>query len=1049
MSLSEVAIRRPVFTSMLSLLLIVLGVLGFKRLGTDLFPDVTFPVVTVVTVYRGAGPGEVETQVVKVIEDAVAGISGIDKIHSWSRENAGVVMVQFKLTESLERSAQEVRDKVAAVVSKLPKDADAPVVNRVDIGAAPVLSYAASSSDLPSQALRKLIEDKLQPALQQLEGVAEVRITGGDTREVQIDLSLEKALSVGLSPAELAQRVGMENLNLPAGRLALGPTEFTVRTLGEFQSVDELRGLPIASSRTGSQVRLDEIATVRDGVGERRTTARLNGKDAIIFEVVKQPGSNTVALSDQVKKTLAAMTPVLGHGFKTTLLIDQSDLIKANAEEVWIALIFGGAMAVLIILMFLLDPRGTFISSLALPTSVIGTFFVMYILNYTLNQMTLLALSLSIGLLIDDAVVVREAITHRLNQGETPFNAARDGTSDVALAVLATTFTLVAVFVPVAFMPGIVGQFFKQFGITISAAVLISLFVSFTLDPMLSSLLAKQRIPGEVIKEAPVARFFRLGFEWIERVYSKILAVSLANKWAALGVFVALTIFSFWATRGLKGEFVSAEDRSQFVIDLQLPDSASLDLATRRSGEAEALLKSIPEIRDVYSIVGPNGEANKVKMRALATPKKERKKTVFAMKDEARALLKGLQATKVFVSDPPTIEGLGDFFPVMVRVVGPDLKVLNTEAQRVADILRATPGTVDIKVDSNPPKPEVTIRLDRTRAADLGLTAAQVAIQLRLAIDGEVAAKLREGKDETDIRVRLQESDRRNPDQLKNMDLASPRGLRKLSDVANLSLQDGPSVIEHENRERQIGIYSQLGTGAALGDIATKLRRAMIESPLPDGYNLVYDGQIKTFDEQNAAFASAFVLAFVFIYMVLASQFESLKHPVTIMISLPLALVGARIALLTAGKNLSMGAMIGIILLMGLVTKNAILLVDGTLQHLREGDTVDQALLKAGPRRLRPILMTSIAMAIGMVPTAIGTGTGAEFRSPMAIAVIGGVISSTALTLIVVPIIFAGVEWLNLKNLRGLFGGAQERKSEAAELAPKAEAAARATAGLH
>jgi hydrophobic/amphiphilic exporter-1 (mainly G- bacteria), HAE1 family len=1013
MSISEVAIRRPVFTSMLSLLLIVLGLLGFKRLGTDLFPDVTFPVVIVTTVYRGAGPGEVETQVIKPIEDAVAGISGIDKIHSYSRENAGVVVVQFKLSESLDRATQDVRDKVSGVVSKLPKDADAPVVSRVDISAVPVLTYAASA-DVGSQQLRKLIEDRLQPALQQLEGVAEVRITGGDVREIQVDLSIDKTMAVGLSPLEVAQRVGAENLNLPAGRLKLGPTELTVRTLGEFRSVKEIEELPIASSKTGSQVKLSEIASVTDGVTERRTAARLNGRDSVILEVVKQPGSNTVAVSDAVKKTLVQMGPVLGHGFKTTLLIDQSELIRANAEEVWVALIFGGLMAIVIILMFLLDPRGTFISSLALPTSVVGTFFVMFILGYTLNQMTLLALSLAIGLLIDDAVVVREAITHRLDQGEDPFTAAKDGTSDVGLAVLATTFSLVAVFIPVAFMPGIVGQFFKQFGITISAAVLISLFISFTLDPMLSARLAKQRVKGQVERENAIAGFFRRAFEATERFYERVLRLALAWKWTTMLLFAAGFALSIWATSGLRGEFVSAEDRSQFIVDLQLPDSSSLELSTQRAAEAEALLKRIPEIRDVYSIVGPNGEANKVKMRALTLPKKERKRSIFPMKDEARELLKGLPATKVFVTDPPTIEGLGgDFYPIMVRLIGPDLKVLEGEANRVAGILRGLPGTVDIKIDLNPPKPELAIALDRTRAADLGLPAAAIATQMRLAVDGEVAAKLREGKDETDIRVRLQEGDRKDPARIAGMDLFTQRGSRKLSDVAQVGLQDGPSVIEHENRERQIGVYSQLGTGGALGEIAEKLRKELTDHPLPQGYNLVYDGQMKTFDEQNQAFGSAFLLAFVFIYMVLASQFESFKHPFTILISLPLALVGARIGLLTAGKNLSLGAMIGIILLMGLVTKNAILLVDGALQHLREGDTIDQALLKAGPRRLRPILMTSIAMAIGMVPTAIGTGTGSEFRSPMAIAVIGGVISSTALTLIVVPLIFAGFEWLS------------------------------------
>src|SRR5437660_233303 len=561
MSLSDVAIKRPVFTSMMSLCLLVLGVMGLKRLGTDLFPDVSFPVVTVTTVYRGAGPGEIESQVVKPIEDAVAGISGIDKIHSFSRENAGVVLVQFKLSENLDRAVQEVRDKVASVTNKLPKDADAPLVSRVDIGASPTLTYAMSSS-LDSQRTHKMIDDRLQSALQQLGGVAEVRVTGGDVREIRVDIDLDKAKAAGTSPFEIAQRIGAENLNLPAGRLSLGPTELTVRTLGEFRNVDEIRDMPVAVGKTGSQVRLGEVAAVTDGVTERRTVARLNGQDAIIVEVVKQPGSNTVDVADQTKAKLAEMGLALGHDFKTTLLIDQSELIRANAEEVYVALFFGGAMAVLIILLFLLDPRGTFISSLALPTSVIGTFFVMYLLGYTLNQMTLLALSLAIGLLIDDAVVVREAITHRLDQGEEPASAASNGTKDVALAVLATTLTLVAVFVPVAFMPGIVGQFFKQFGITISAAVLISLFVSFTLDPMLSARLTRQHKPGEVRTRNPVERFFSAGFEWIEALYTSTLRLALRHKWLTIAAAVVVLVGSFAVASRLGAEFISSEDRS-------------------------------------------------------------------------------------------------------------------------------------------------------------------------------------------------------------------------------------------------------------------------------------------------------------------------------------------------------------------------------------------------------------------------------------------------------------------------------------------------------
>ncbi|NBD10496.1 efflux RND transporter permease subunit [Corallococcus silvisoli] len=1015
MILSDVSIRRPVFTAMVSLLLIVLGVMGLKRLGTDLYPDVSFPVVVVNTLYKGAGPGEIETQVIKPLEDAVAGISGVDKIHSFSRENVGTVVVSFTLGTALDTAVQDVRDKVGQAVNKLPTDAEAPIVSRVDLSAAPILTYAISA-DMKSQALRKLLDDRIKPALAQLAGVAEVRITGGDTREVQVDIDLDKARAVGITPSQVAQRIGSENLNLPAGRLQLGPNELTVRAMGEFTNVDDLRQLPIARSSTGAQVRLEEIATVTDGVAERRTTARLNARDAVVLELVKQPGSNTVSVSDAVKKTLAQMGPVVGQGFQATLLIDQSDLIRANTHEVWVALIFGGLMAVLIILMFLLDPRGTFISALALPTSVVGTFFVMYVLGYSLNQMTLLSLSLAIGLLIDDAVVVREAITHRLEQGEDPMSAASNGTRDVGLAVLATTLSLVAVFIPVAFMPGIVGQFFKQFGITISVAVLISLFISFTLDPMLSARFAKARKPGEEHQEAAVFRALRRFLEATEAVYSRILGWVLRHKWATAGLTLLALVLSFGAASRLGVEFMSAEDRSQLIVELQLPDSANLAQTTERAAEAETLLKQIPEVTDIYTTVGPNGDVYKARLRVLTVAKDKRKKTIGVLKEEARALLvPNLVSTAITLSDPPSIEGLGDWFPIMVRVVGPDLKRVNEEAERIAGILR-TLGTSDVRVDSNPAKPELQIQIDRARAADMDLSAGALALQLRLAIDGDVSAKLREGTDETDIRVRLREADRATPERVRQLMVATPRGLHQVTDVADVALKDGPSVIEHENRERQVAVVSQLAKGAALGDVATRLKAAIAQKPLPPGYAIVYDGQMKSLDEQNDAFGIAFGLAFVFIYMVLASQFESFKHPFTIMVSLPLALVGALLGLVVTNYHVSMGAMIGVILLMGLVTKNAILLIDGALQHLREGDSVDEALLKAGPRRLRPILMTSAAMAIGMVPTAVGTGTGSEFRAPMAISVIGGVITSTFLTLLVVPVVFAAMEKLTFRR---------------------------------
>ena len=1027
MTLSDLSIKRPVFTTMMSLLLIVLGVLGLTRLGTDLFPDVSFPFVAVTTVYRGAGPSEIEMQVNKPLEDAVAGIQGVENIQSFSRENVGVVFVQFKLSVPIDRAIQEVRDKVASV-STLPRDVTAPRVSRIDIGATPIMTYAVNA-DMESTRLRQLIKDKLEIPLSQIEGVALVRTVGGDQREIRIDVDLDKAKAAGVAPAQIAERLGMENVDVPAGRFDLGPTELTVRSIGQFKSVDEIANLPVArNTQQGTQVLLNEVATVTDGLADRRTIARLNGKEAVILEVVKQPGANTVDVASAVKKRMAVLIPEMGHGFGASVLIDSSVMVKENAKEVWVALLFGGFMAVLIILMFLLDVRGTFISSLALPTSVVGTFFVMYALGYTLNMMTLLALSLAIGLLIDDAVVVREAITHRLEQGETPANAASKGTKDVFLAVLATTLSLVAVFVPVAFMPGIVGMFFKQFGLTISAAVLISMFISFTLDPMLSSRLSKQLGPEGHSKENVVARTLRRFFESMERFYGKALKWTLGHRWLTAGITVLVMGGSLGAASSLGNDFLAPMDMGNFTVLLKLPEGSSLNESLARAEQAEVLLREVPGLTDIYALVGadPNGkggDANTVRFRVLTQHREERSLTIPQMQQLVREKMATLPPTEVAVIDPGPIEGVGDMFPIMVYVKGPEFDALTSEANRIADVMRSMKtkkgGAMlrDIRVVTNPPKPELTIDIDRARANDTGLSAGALGMQLRMAMNGQVAGKLREGSEETEIVVRLQEKDRANPETLTSLEVFTPSGPRAIGDVASLSIKQTPSVIEHFNRERRVIVIATPGE-ASLGEAATMLRERLKAEPPPEGYTLFYDGMMKMLGEQNDAFALIFVLAFAFVYMVLASQFESFKHPFTIMVSVPLALIGALLALVITGWSLTLGAMIGLILLMGLVTKNAILLVDQSLQNLRAGQDLDTALLNAGPRRLRPILMTSAAMAIGMVPTALGRGPAFEFRAPMAIAVIGGVLSSTLLTLFVVPLVFSVFEKLTPKKLR-------------------------------
>jgi multidrug efflux pump subunit AcrB len=559
---------------------------------------------------------------------------------------------------------------------------------------------------------------------------------------------------------------------------------------------------------------------------------------------------------------------------------------------------------------------------------------------------------------------------------------------------------------------------------------------------MLSARFAKQRLPGEVHRDNPVAAVFRALFAWVERSYGVMLGWVLRHKIITSVLTLGVIAGSVFGASGLGAEFTPVEDRSQFMIDLTLRDGSALGETEARVVEAEDLVRKIPEVNDVYSIVGLNGDVNKARLRVLTKKKDQRLRGIQALKDDARALLTpALPATQIALLDPPMVENAGDFFPVMLRVLGPDLEVVLAEARRLEKVLLGYPGTADVRVDYSPPRPELQVRINRERAQDLDLTAASLAMQLRLAMNGAEVGKLREGDDETPIVVRLAEADRATPDKVRQLDVFSPRGVRSVEEVATLETRDGPSVVERHNRQRQVAIYSNLN-GAALGDVATALKAAVAAQPLPVGYSVVYDGQLKLLDEQNDAFVIAFLLAFVFVYMVLASQFESFKHPFTIMVSVPLALIGALLSLVVTGFNLSLGAMIGVILLMGLVTKNAILLVDGALQNLRAGMDLDTALLKAGPRRLRPILMTSAAMAIGMLPTALGKGVGSEFRSPMAIAVIGGVITSTFLTLLVVPVVFAFFEQLTPRGLRVKKEEPERSDSHAPPLAAARAAAA-------
>lgn len=1006
MTLSDVAIRRPVFTAMMSVAIMVLGFLSLGRLGTDLYPPVAFPFLTVQVVYPGASPADIERDITRPIEDAVAGISGIDTIQAFSRDSYTILLLQFDMETDLQAAMNAVRDRIGGVKGKLPAGAEEPIIQQIDIGALPVVVLALSTEGSVNDT-RALADERLRPFLEQVPGVGAVNVIGGQDREVQVDLDLDKLRALQIAPTDVAQRIGWENVSLPVGSLTAGTFDVGIRSNGQLRSVDDLRNVVVSMTREGRQVRLGELASVSDGWTEATRYVRNNGRSAVAVEIVKKSGANTVAVADGVMAVLADVVPTLGGGAAYEVITDQSRDVRANAHEVWIAIYFGGAMAVLVILFFLLDVRGTMISALALPTSIVGTFAAMYALGFSINMMTLLGMSLAIGLLIDDAVVVRESITHRLEAGDDPFTAASRGTREIALAVLATTLSLVAVFVPVAFMTGIVGQFFRQFGLTIAVAVMLSMFVAFTLDPMLSARLSTRLHHGKRTGLFGVIERF---LDAIDDRYRRTLEWVLAHQWTTVVLTIVLLLGTGALATQLPTEFTPREDRGEILADLRLPVGTSLEVTDVWARQIEADLQQIPGVQRVYSIVGHENLKNRARFRVRVTDKSERDLPLSHFEDLIRARIAETPQSTATITQPGVIDGLGDWPPILLIIQGDDLAGLLREGERIEQMVKAIPGTSDVRLTIEPGQPELSIDIDRAVASDRGIPAGLAGSVARMMVEGELVGTLRDGGQEADIRVRAARTYTDDLDAVRAIPLPSPRGLVTLGEIATVQMGAGASEIARFNRMRSVTVTAQVAAGATLGAVVEALQKGLADAPVPDGYFVRVDGQAKDMAETGAAMGLAVAVAAVFVFMVLASQFESLAHPFTLLMSVPLAMVGAFLGLFLAGQSISMGSQIGIILLMGLVTKNAILLVDGALQNIRDGMTPEDALRLAGPRRLRPILMTSAAMALGMIPTAIGSGIGSEFRSPMAVAVIGGVLSSTVLTLVVVPVAFLWVE---------------------------------------
>ena len=1019
MNLLNVFIKRGVFSLMLTVVLVVFGLRAYPKVGVDLFPSVEFPVVTVTVIYPGADPASMETKVAKPIEDALSSMAGIKVLQSVNLESATQVIIQFELAVDPDQAAQDVRDRIGAIENQLPSAVEAPKIQKFDVGAAPIMSLALSG-ELSPRVLTELADDVVKERIQRIAGVGNVEIVGGRAREIHVRLDLSKLAARGLTPGDVAMALQGGNLELPAGLVEEGATELVVTTKGAFETLQAIADAPIVSG-PGFAVRVGDVAEVVDSVAEARSHASLDGNDAVALVIQKASGANTLAVVKEINAAIAELGPQLQReGATLTVTSDTSPFIERSFHEVQFDLALGGILAIVIVFGFLRDWRATLISALALPTSVIATFWFIEALGYTFNQMTMLALSLSIGLLIDDAIVVIENIHRHLELGKSPAQAAREGTAEIGLAVLATTLSIVAVFVPVATMDGIVGLFMKQFGVTVAIAVLVSLFVSFTLTPMLAARVLKVHHGQRFILSRAV--------EWlltkIEGAYRGVLSLALRQRALTLVVSFATLIGACFLAGQVKTEFLPAEDRSQFSVDIELPTGTSLATSTGVIDTIAADVRAhAPGVANTFVTIGSGaqGQVSAGKVIVNLIRPRERAFTQQDLMAWARARYAALaeRGIKVVVNEVNAVGGDSGFKsqPIQFNLRGKDMDRLIAAAEALKDELRKKPGFVDIDSTYRGGKPQIEIEPDRAAAAEAGVPIASIATTLRALAARDKVTEYKEGLDIHEVKLTLPEDAEARLATLSNLTVRSTSGaLVPLDQVVKVERGLGPSQIDRQSRMRQITVLAGL-EGLALGD-ASAYVEAAAKRVVPADIVTETSGMGQMMAESFGYMFAALIFAIILVYMILAAQFESLVHPFTIMLSLPFAVIGAFGGLYLAAQTLSIFSMIGLIMLMGLVTKNAILLVDYTNGQKAAGKSTRDALLVAGPVRLRPILMTTAAMVLGMLPVALALGEGGETRAPMAVVVIGGLISSTVLTLVVVPVVYSLIEGARDKVLR-------------------------------
>jgi len=1012
MNISEVCIRRPVFTWVLVAIPAVLGVVAYTELGVDLFPKVDFPVASISATLPGASAEEIETTVTKPLEEAINTISGLDEIQSTSREGASTIIVKFVLEKDIDVAVQEIRDKVSSIQKQLPDDLEPPIVNKFDLDASPIMTLAVAGRR-DEREVTELAKRKIQEILQTVPGVGSIFLTGGRSRAVNVILNLDQLNSYNLSVEDVRQALVSQNIELPGGIVDQGSRELVLRTLGRIRETEKFNDL-IITNRDGYPIRIRDVGRAEDSIEVPRGMSTLDGENAASLFILKQSGTNSVAISDAVKERLEKVRKTLPRDIRIEIIQDQAHFIKESMDEVQFHLLLAAVLVSGTILLFIRDWRTTLIATLAIPTSIVPTFLFMQYMGFSLNNITMLALILAIGIVIDDAVVVHENIFRYMEEaGMDAMAAARKGTSEIALAVLATSLSLVVIFVPVAFMGGIVGRFFSSFGLTVAFAILVSLFVSFTLTPMLCArFLVLEHGTGASSKSGWI-------YQVIDSIYGVALRFALRHRFLTMFVCV-LVMFStipIAATMGVN--MVPRDDQSEFQISILTPEGYTLQRTTHVVQEIEVRMKTLPGVTHQFTTVGEingggkgQGDVTRASIHAAIIPLEERKYSQFEVMKRARQILLEYPELRTAVMDVSTIGGgaNGDSRIFQMHLKGPDLDRLAEYSDKLAEELRKIPGLVDVDTTLSLRKPELQVEIDRDRASDLGIPVQTISSTLNVLVGGQIVSKYEEASEQYDVWLRADKSFRDNPQNLDYLTVPSPSaGLVQLTSLAKLAEARGPSQIDRLNRQRTVTVRAH-PEDVTLKEAVDRANQIVKEMNMPPEYEVSYGGQAEMLGETAYYFAVALGLSILFMYLILAAQFESWMHPISILAALPVTIPFGLLSLMLFRTPMDLYAMFGLFMLIGIVKKNGILQIDKTNELRRAGMPRDEAILEANHTRLRPILMTTVMLVAAMAPIAVGQGPGAGARASMAKVIIGGQVLSLLLALLVTPVTYSLID---------------------------------------